>query len=149
MRRHRGPRRRMCVSHHFFKKNNNLLGCAIVSVCFPHSVARSRPRPRPSSVRVPRRAAPVREHTTLPRHSLRDHRTRVVGTAAPAFGSWLARTATAKIRGQEGCGAAGHYGTLFRCKTAFDFDRLPKLAEQTAHMGVFFFWFAARSQSYF
>lgn len=52
--------------------------------------------------RVLRRCARAGLHTALPvpRHSFRDHRTRVVGTAPSCI--WeLARTATAKVRGQE------------------------------------------------
>lgn len=107
---HRGPRRRMCVSYLFlflfFKKKLISWGCAIVSVCFPHfggSVSTPAPVVMGLGTRVLRRCARAGLHTALPvpRHSFRDHRTRVVGTAPSCI--WeLARTATAKVRGQEG-----------------------------------------------
>jgi hypothetical protein len=106
---HRGPRRRMCVSYLFlflfFKKKLISWGCAIVSVCFPHfggSVSTPAPVVMGLGTRVLRRCARAGLHTALPvpRHSFRDHRTRVVGTAPSCI--WeLARTATAKVRGQE------------------------------------------------
>lgn len=90
----------------FFKKKLISWGCAIVSVCFPHfggSVSTPAPVVMGLGTRVLRRCARAGLHTALPvpRHSFRDHRTRVVGTAPSCI--WeLARTATAKVRGQEG-----------------------------------------------
>jgi hypothetical protein len=83
---HRGPRRRMCVSYLFlflfFKKKLISWGCAIVSVCFPHfggSVSTPAPVVMGLGTRVLRRCARAGLHTALPvpRHSFRDHRTRV------------------------------------------------------------------------
>lgn len=95
------------ISFYFYFSKKKLIswGCAIVSVCFPHfggSVSTPAPVVMGLGTRVLRRCARAGLHTALPvpRHSFRDHRTRVVGTAPSCI--WeLARTATAKVRGQE------------------------------------------------